>query len=454
MAIRMTHLVWRKGWAYFRFKLPEDLASKPVPNAWPDELKTLVNASRGSFKVEIWKTLELAKKDEQRAKRIVATKVAEVTGLVEEARSLLARGPLSSISDEDIAAIAARVHADRLAQDELLREKGIGVCLPRATGLHIPPRKSPAERALDGRGLTEDDLALLKFAAERIQKEMQEAVVRMRPPESVRRRVSEELSGRGADLAPEERRKIEIEVLKAEFRAWNDIRARLEGAIIPTPVVEKETGKKDPTLREALALWKEGAGVRGGKVASANSTYEAEVAVRRFIELHGNIRVSAIKRAQVRSFRDAMIKLPKHLPHVLQKLLLPRLLEKLPEGLEKRSARTVNKSLRLLSAITNTAAEENDFFERPGGWRNPFHTIALAVQEGQDTRGALAISMTPLNLSLSPEYPGSDRAKAASRNQCDTCRGHDFTSLMSPVSWGSARRAWKIIKQFQLCMSS
>jgi hypothetical protein len=135
MAIRMTHLVWRKGWAYFRFKLPDDLASKPVPAAWPDDLSTLVNASRRTLKVELRKSLGLTKKEEQRAKRIVAAKVAETTGLIKEARSLLARGPLSAMSDEDIAAIAARVHADRLAQDEQLRQRGIGLHLPSAGNL-------------------------------------------------------------------------------------------------------------------------------------------------------------------------------------------------------------------------------------------------------------------------------------------------------------------------------
>jgi hypothetical protein len=50
----------------------------------------------------LWKSLELTKRDEHRAKRIVATKVAETTGLVEEARLLLARGPVAAISDEDI----------------------------------------------------------------------------------------------------------------------------------------------------------------------------------------------------------------------------------------------------------------------------------------------------------------------------------------------------------------
>src|SRR4051794_37077327 len=150
MAIRMTHLIWRKG-------LPDDLASQPAPAAWPEELNTLVNTSRRTFEVELWKSLELTKKDEQRAKRVVAAKVAETSGLIEEARSLLARGPLS-IGDEDIAAIAARVHADRLAQDEQLRIQGIGLRLPRVGDLlRIPSPDEPIAPEADEPGLTEDD---------------------------------------------------------------------------------------------------------------------------------------------------------------------------------------------------------------------------------------------------------------------------------------------------------
>jgi integrase len=132
--------------------------------------------------------------------------------------------------------------------------------------------------------------------------------------------------------------------------------------------------------------------------------------VRRFTELHGNLRVSSIKKVQVRSFRDAMIKLPKHLPRNLQKLPLPRLLEQIPEGLGRRSARTVNKSLRLLSAITNAAGEEHDFDERPGGWRNPFHKITITEQDGGDDR--LPFTLADLKaIFASPVYAEAKRPK-------------------------------------------
>jgi hypothetical protein len=311
MAVRMTHLIWRKGWAYFRFKLPDDLASKAVPEKWPDELNALVNAKLGTFKVELWKSLELTKKDEQRAKRVVAAKVAEASGLIDDARMLLARGPQSSISAQDIAAIAARVHADRLARDESLREQGIGLQLPNPAGSLLIPTNRPASKAPSEPGLTEDDLGLLRFASENIQKELQDAVARMRPTASVKQRVGEELAARGIELPAEERRKVELEVLKAELRGWTDIGKRLQGEIVPTPVIdESPAGGQDPTLKQAFAIWRDGVSLRGGKVPSVNTANEAEAAVRRFVELHGNLRVSSITRAQVRSFRDAMIKLP------------------------------------------------------------------------------------------------------------------------------------------------
>jgi len=50
------------------------------------------------LKVELWKSLGLTKKEEQRAKRIVAAKVAETAGLIEEAT--LTVGPRTAISDQ------------------------------------------------------------------------------------------------------------------------------------------------------------------------------------------------------------------------------------------------------------------------------------------------------------------------------------------------------------------
>lgn len=410
MAVRMTHLLWRKGWAYFRFNLPDDLAGKPVPQNWPVDLNGLVNQKERTFKVAIWKSLQLTRKDEQRAKRIVGTKVAETVGLIDEARRRLEQGPQTSISREDINAIAARFHADRLAADEELRIRGIGLHLPRrASLLAIPQSPEPVEP--DEPGLTEDDLALLRWANEKLRIETQEAVVRMRPPAAVKLRVEEELSKRGAELEPEERRAVEIEVLKAELRALNDIRDRLQGEIVPTPLIEPEaSGGAEPTLKQAFIRWKDGTGVSDGKLPSLNTANEAEVAVRRFIELHGNVRVSTIKRAQVRSFRDAMIKVPKHLPRNLQKLPLPRLLEQLPEGLEPRSARTINKALRLMSAIVSAAAKDHDFEERPGGWRNPFHNITINENDSGDDR--LPFTLADLKaIFASPVYAQAKRPK-------------------------------------------
>lgn len=89
---------------------------------------------------------------------------------------------------------------------------------------------------------------------------------------------------------------------------------------------------------------------------------------------------------------------------------LPRLLEQMPEGLETRSARTINKSLRLLSAITNTVAHENDFTERPGGWKNPFERMTIAEED--DDNNYLPFSPTDLKaIFTSSIYAEANRPK-------------------------------------------
>jgi hypothetical protein len=383
MAVRMTHLVWRKGWGQFRFKLPDDLAGNTVPAAWPDSLSDLVNQSRGTFKLEVWMSLRLTKKDEKRAKRVVAAKVVEFTGLVEETRYLLSRGPINALSDQEIAAIAARVHADRLAQDERLRERGIGLRLPSlGDALAIPTHHTLADDT-GGPGLTDDDLKFLKWVNQQEQEKTLDAVARMRPPPEIKNRAAAEIGKLRAEVDPDQQRKVALAVLKAEVQAIKDIRARLEGAIIETPLVEPENGTEgDPTLKQAFALWRDGIGVKGNKLPSANTASEAETAVRRFTEMHGNLVVSAIKKSEVRAFRTAIACLPKSLPQKLRMLPLPRLLEQPLEGFEKRSARTVNKSLRLLSAIVSAVAQERDFSDRPNGWRNPFEKLTIKEEGG------------------------------------------------------------------------
>jgi hypothetical protein len=127
-----------------------------------------------------------------------------------------------------------------LAVDEKLHKQGIGLELNLLADLLIPTSK-PAKKMPLEPGMTDDDIGLLRLAAESTLKELQEASVRMRPTAAVKHRVAEELVARGIELATDERREVELEVLKAELKAWSDIRKRLEGELIPTPNVDDRT---------------------------------------------------------------------------------------------------------------------------------------------------------------------------------------------------------------------
>jgi integrase len=128
---------------------------------------------------------------------------------------------------------------------------------------------------------------------------------------------------------------------------------------------------KGETITGALKRWADG-GSRGARKPRSASAAEAEWAVQRFVELHGDLPLTAITKAHGRAFRDALAKLPKALPHRFKAYTLLDLLKQDLEPYPKRSAQTVNKILALLAAIF-ARAERDGFFETLPAWSNPFH---------------------------------------------------------------------------------
>ncbi|WP_024508364.1 site-specific integrase [Bradyrhizobium sp. ARR65] len=126
----------------------------------------------------------------------------------------------------------------------------------------------------------------------------------------------------------------------------------------------------DWTISKAFKSWSIGGGVKGAKKPAPNTVIEAEAALRRFVELHGDMPVHQIGKAHGREFRDAIAKIPKGLSAELRLLSLNQLLERDLSAYETRSATTINKSLTLLGAVL-ARAEQDGHFDGTG-WRNPF----------------------------------------------------------------------------------
>jgi integrase len=106
---------------------------------------------------------------------------------------------------------------------------------------------------------------------------------------------------------------------------------------------------------------------------SIQTSKEWSYAVRRFMELHGDIPAASVGIEHAREFKAALLKLPRGLNRVEQKLPLPVLLKTLKPDSERPTiaATTVNKYITGLISITNWA-RDNGYVTA-----NPFQGIKV-----------------------------------------------------------------------------
>ncbi|WP_426314080.1 DUF6538 domain-containing protein [Methylobacterium fujisawaense] len=360
----------RAGRYEFRYPLPDDLAGKPVPHFCPDALTPLVNARAGRFKTELVRSLQT--NDGPTADRRVLPHIAELHRLVELARRFLRDGPAAGISPDQIAEMARDHEIHLLGTDEVIRAKGIGLDMTREDG----------QGPHDGLGMTGDDLGAYRTLVAELDSYTRQQAAQMRPGESTSSFVNRAVEARGFILHPDDPawRQLDLAFVKAQRSALAGIRARLDGDEVLAPErVSKPTGM---VLTAALRLWAE-AGGAGARKPQPSSIAEAERSVRRFVELHGDLPITAITKAHARAFRDALVRLPKALPARLGRLPLSTLLKEDLGKYPRRNAQTVNKTLALLSGVL-ARAERDGHFEALPTWVNPFHVgfdVAPAERE-------------------------------------------------------------------------
>jgi integrase len=171
-----------------------------------------------------------------------------------------------------------------------------------------------------------------------------------------------------------------LAILRAHVRAYDAMLARQGGAIVETP---KPSSGKGPKLSDAFDGWKSGGGARGAKKPSPRTITEAEYAVRRFKEWHGDLRLGDITKEKARTFRDALGRVPIRLSKKEQQKPLPALLKGVLDSAQTSAATTVNKSLQMLSAILGYSEREGELDHLPT-FKNPFKGIKLVVDRRQE----------------------------------------------------------------------
>jgi integrase len=355
---RMKYVQRRANRFEFRFPLPDDLAGKPFPQPWPDSAAWCINPRTGRFKTELIRSLKTT--DSRTAERAALPLIEEAHRLVDFARDALERGVPETISASMIAELAAHHEASLMKADDNVRQKGLGLDV-----------RSGKPRPHDDGGMTEDDIEIYRRAVIELDSQARNESARMRGGDALNFAINRAVDSAGIVLHPNDPawRELELAFIKAQRRALAGIRSRLEGELVETPILHS-VGTGD-TITKATQRWAEG----GGRAASkprANSINEAMRAVQRFVELHGDLELTAVTKVHARQYRDALAKVPKRLPHKLARLTLPKLLERDLSAYEPRNAQTVNKYLNLLSGIFRKS-EKDGFFEQLPHWTNPFH---------------------------------------------------------------------------------
>jgi hypothetical protein len=118
-----------------------------------------------------------------------------------------------------------------------------------------------------------------------------------------------------------------------------------------------------PALEQGLAItmafqsWSSGGESKGAKKPAPNTVVEADAALRRFVDLFGDMPIQHIGKVHGRAYRDAISKLPKGLPSDLRRLPLKELLQRDLSAYEPRSA--VQKSL---SCVCKSVGSARKFF--------------------------------------------------------------------------------------------
>lgn len=366
----LTYMQRRRSGIYeFRRRLPRSLAGKPAPKHVQLAFAELVNPDTGRFKLEVVRSLGTS--NEREAKRRDHQEALRVQAMFDEAERALSRGPAGAadLTDVDLAELTAAVRAELLAADETEREEGddrrrVHSREDRLGWPYLVPVPEPS--AL---GMQEDHFAVYDEHVADLRKEYRRAAAR-HDPKIVEAELRGALRRRGLSILPSspDYHRAGLAVLQGHVEAFDAMAARNRGEHVATPQAAPERG---PKLSEAFAAWKAGGGAAGTRKPGPGALREAEHAVRRFTELHGDVRLGDIDRTKARVFRDTMALVPKRLPVKLRTLPLRTLLSRHLSAYERRDGATINKLLGMLGAVLAKASGDGRMDGVPG-WSNPF----------------------------------------------------------------------------------
>lgn len=380
-------------------------AQRKVPERLQEAVARVLNSGRDR---QVFLKKSLGTKN-LKAANVAATHVlGDFDRTLADAEALLKERPvIPSLTDAQIKRMAEAFYAARLANDEEERREGTGseplfqsiAEQLRAAGIEyqtpfavgVMPEAGLSDReVLKRAGTLEYELAIVPPAL-------------ARGDTSVIREELDELLGDfqlNVDRKSQSYRKLGMAVLAAYVRALRDIEKRNAGDPIETPasayvLSELPAGEQGGTLREAFEGWKK------ERERPEGTVHEYGRAVEMFIQLHGNLRVSEMRRSHARTFREALQLVPKTRKGSLLKASLPELSEygRAHPSIAKVSPGTVNKQLGAVQAIAGWGHHAG-LVPEDVPWSDPFSEMRLEEEQSErepfDARDLQTILNAPL----------------------------------------------------------
>jgi integrase len=313
-----------------------------------------------------------------------------------QAEQLLAARPLrDTLSAIEIKRLAEIYYATMLDHDEAVRREGTGSepgfqsIAAQLTAAGISFETPFSIGALPEAGLSDREVYK---RAEHLAWELDvtSAALARGDTTAIREELDELLYVYQISLDPkcEAYRRLAMAVLGAHVKALKDIERRNGGEPVDTPQIPEviaETGAVGGTLRDAFEGWKLEHSPGSGTL------YEYGRAIELFIQLHGNLALTAIKKTHVREFRAALQMVPRNRKGKLLKAPLPELIvwaRQHPEA-QRVSPGTINKQLGAVQAIAGWG-NHNGIVPDDTPWPDPFQK--MRIEEEQSERAPFVAS--------------------------------------------------------------
>ena len=357
---------------------------KKVPPKLEEAVSRVLETSRPRV---AWLKRSLRTKDPREANIKAKPVLMEFDGIVARAATLLRQRPLvTQLSEIEIERLAAYQYASMLEEDDEVRRDGTGseelfqAVTKQLEDAGVPFSTPFATTGKPTFGLSDREMHKLQENVDWPLVAAKAALARG-DISFVQEEVDELLDAFRINLDRRSAayRQVGTAVLKRFVRALQALEQRNQGEVIETPRIIEPTNNEPATggtVSAALDGW------RKAKQPTPTTAIEFDHAVRRFVELHGDLRIVEIKRSHVREFREGLQLIPVRRSGALLKASLPSLVEwskKHPEVRKVKSA-TVNKVLGSVQAVTMWG-RVNGLIPDDVPWSDPFARMRLDEDE-------------------------------------------------------------------------